>query len=101
MKTEMNHDDDRLNELLVQWEELRSAGRLVSAPELCRDCPDLIPALDEQIRAICSMDALLGGTKCGQDTEVAATVDGSSPTVHTSVEGQLMSTVSKYEVLRS
>jgi serine/threonine protein kinase/tetratricopeptide (TPR) repeat protein len=96
----MDHDD-RLSELLVIWEERRVKGSPVSPAELCRDCPELLPALDEQIRAICSMDELLGGTVCGQDTEIFAGSTNPAPTDRSSVEGRLMSTVSEYEILRS
>jgi serine/threonine protein kinase len=34
--------DARIPELLQRWQELRRQGQLVSAEELCRDCPELI-----------------------------------------------------------
>ena len=47
--------DDRLVDLLLQWEELREQGRPVSAEELCRDCPEL---LDEVRRRLRFLDAV-------------------------------------------
>jgi WD40 repeat protein/tRNA A-37 threonylcarbamoyl transferase component Bud32 len=47
--------DERLVELLLQWEELREQGQPVSAEELCRDCPEL---LDEARRRMRFLGAL-------------------------------------------
>ena len=33
--------DDRLEDLLGRWEDLRRQGRAASLEELCRDCPEL------------------------------------------------------------
>jgi hypothetical protein len=33
--------EDRLNSLLLAWQEQQRQGREVSAAELCRDCPEL------------------------------------------------------------
>ncbi len=44
--------DERVQLLLDQWEQARSAGRILSADELCRDCPELTPVVDEHIRAL-------------------------------------------------
>jgi serine/threonine protein kinase len=40
---------ERLEELLLRWEELTEAGQGTSAAELCRDCPELIPELQRRI----------------------------------------------------
>jgi len=45
-------DDDRLTDLLLQWEELSEQGREVSAEELCKDCPHLIDELARRIEAM-------------------------------------------------
>ncbi len=42
-------DEERLAELLLDWEERYERGEDVSAAELCRDRPDLVPALAERI----------------------------------------------------
>jgi serine/threonine protein kinase len=51
--------NDRLGELLVRWEELQRQGRCVSLDELCRDRPELLPAVRERIAALESMGRLL------------------------------------------
>ena len=35
-------DEERLADLLIQWEEILEQGRDVSAADLCKDCPQLI-----------------------------------------------------------
>ncbi|MCI0380487.1 MAG: protein kinase [Gemmataceae bacterium] len=41
--------DDRLDELLLLWEETQEAGVAVSVEQLCRDCPELVPELQRRI----------------------------------------------------
>src|SRR5262249_38710031 len=75
--------DDRLMDLLLRWEEFREQGRLVSAEELCRDCPEL---LDEVRRRLRFLDAVrpegepdAGATK-GLDAPMSLqTVSGDQP----------------------
>ena len=57
--------DDRLVDLLLQWEELREQGRPVSAEELCRDCPEL---LDEVRRRLPFLDAVRPEGEAGAGT---------------------------------
>src|SRR5262245_23350146 len=47
--------EERIQDLLVRWEELAEAGRPVSAAELCRDCPELAPELQRRIDALREM----------------------------------------------
>src|SRR5262245_15625771 len=49
-----------VSELLLRWQELRQAGRRVSADELCSDRPELVEELREQMAAFESMEAVLG-----------------------------------------
>jgi WD40 repeat protein len=46
---------DRLDSLLLRWEELSEAGQDIPAEELCRDCPNLAPALRQRIEALRSL----------------------------------------------
>ena len=46
------NDDPRLDALLRTWEDLRRRGQSVTAEELARDCPELLPQLKEQMAAI-------------------------------------------------
>jgi serine/threonine protein kinase/tetratricopeptide (TPR) repeat protein len=48
--------DARLDQLLNRWEELRAQNQNVSAEDLCRECPELLPELKLQIEALESMD---------------------------------------------
>jgi serine/threonine protein kinase len=52
--------EERLDDLLVRWEELTEAGQNVSAAELCRECPELIEELQRRIDALGEMDWLAG-----------------------------------------
>ncbi len=54
--------DARLSELLLRWEELRDRGQTVSAEELCREAPELVGPLQEQIRALESLRPVLETT---------------------------------------
>jgi serine/threonine-protein kinase len=45
-------DDDKLVDLLVQWEELHERGQDVTAEELCRDCPEQVQPLKERMQAL-------------------------------------------------
>ena len=53
-------DEERLDDLLVRWEELTEAGQIVSAEELCRECPELTEELQRRIDALGEMDWLAG-----------------------------------------
>jgi hypothetical protein len=54
------NDGERLEELLLRWQELQEAGHAISTQELCRDHPDLASELDHRIRAIQNMEWLDG-----------------------------------------
>src|SRR5438270_12859953 len=44
--------EEILGELALQWQEQRDQGRRVSAADLCADCPELQPWLEQRIRAV-------------------------------------------------
>ncbi|MCC9609053.1 protein kinase [Blastopirellula sp. JC732] len=46
------HEEERLDDLLVQWGEASQRGERLSAEQLCADCPELIPALSERIKSV-------------------------------------------------
>ncbi len=48
-----------LSELLLHWEDLRRQGGCPSAADVCADCPELVPELENQIQAILAMEAML------------------------------------------
>ncbi len=45
----MTRDNERLDELQDHWLAAAEAGRPATAAELCADCPELIPALEERL----------------------------------------------------
>jgi len=51
---------ERLDELLLRWQELRQEGRSVAAADLCTDCPELETLLEEQIKAFAEVESILG-----------------------------------------
>ena len=51
--------DSRVLDLVVTWEELRSAGVEVSAESLCSRCPELLEELRTCLAAMTGMDAVL------------------------------------------
>ena len=57
--------DDRIDDLLVRWEEKREEGQTASAESLCRDCPDLAEELARRIQALIAMDRLVNARTTG------------------------------------
>src|SRR6516162_722359 len=64
--------DDRLMDLLLRWEELREQGRLVSAEELCRDCPELLDEVRRRLR-------FLGAVRADAEPEAGTTTGLDAP----------------------
>jgi serine/threonine protein kinase len=62
----INHDEELLAELLLQWEELYERGQDSSPQELCRDCPHLIAELSTRIAAM-KATAWLNDPDCPSD----------------------------------
>jgi serine/threonine protein kinase len=52
--------EDRLEQLLVRWEELRDSGVETSTNDLCGESPDLVAPLRRRIEALKEMDWLSG-----------------------------------------
>jgi WD40 repeat protein len=46
-------------DLVVRWEDQRKEGRPVSVEELCRDCPELLEPLRQQIQALEAINPVL------------------------------------------
>jgi serine/threonine protein kinase len=62
--------DDRLEQLILRWQELHEAGRPVSARELCADCPELAETLRRSVRALAYWERFLGtGSVLAQSRE--------------------------------
>jgi serine/threonine-protein kinase len=56
-------DEDRLNHLLLVWEEEHCNGRDLPAAELCRDCPELAEELRKRIEVLRHMYFLVKGNQ--------------------------------------
>jgi hypothetical protein len=54
--------DPRVSELLLRWQELRQEGRIVTAAELCADCPELAGELERRMETVDDWEAFLGTT---------------------------------------
>jgi serine/threonine protein kinase/Flp pilus assembly protein TadD len=52
--------DPRLVDLILRWEELREQGQSVTAEELCRDCPELLPEVRRAIQVLLALKPLCG-----------------------------------------
>jgi hypothetical protein len=50
--------DDRIDELLSQWQREQARGRDLPAAELCRACPELAPELERHVLALRQMNGL-------------------------------------------
>src|SRR5437588_417778 len=57
--TDFSDLDPRLRERLLRWQELRDGGGHASPEDLCADCPELLQALQSEIRKQESVDNLL------------------------------------------
>ena len=68
--------DERLWDILAEWEERYRQGEDVPAQELCRDCPELLDDLKGHIQALKGMDWLL---KPDTDNDLLATDEPSLP----------------------
>lgn len=66
-------DSTRLMDLVVRWQELREQGQAITLAELCRDCPELIEPVKEQLQALQSLASFLNTP--GDRSEAAATAD--------------------------
>ena len=45
-------ENDRLDELLSLWQQSYETGRVISADELCRECPELLPRVAQRIEEV-------------------------------------------------
>src|SRR5262245_38674601 len=63
---------DRVEDLLLRWEELSERGESVTPEELCRDCPELLDELRRRVRAL---QALGPALTCPPTADTAALPD--------------------------
>jgi tetratricopeptide (TPR) repeat protein len=60
--------DTRVDHLLSLWQERRAVGEDVSAADLCRECPELIPEVVDRLEGLRQMQQLVGTN----DVEITA-----------------------------
>jgi hypothetical protein len=60
--------DLRVSELLLRWQELRREGQVVTAAELCADCPELAGELQRRMETVDHWEQFLGATTDEEDT---------------------------------
>jgi serine/threonine-protein kinase len=90
----------RIDSLVVRFEELRERGTPVSAEELCRDCPELLAELKQQLHVLDSMNALLGdaGSDEASSDLMLRSTDPASPAA--AVPPAAVAAATRYRVLR-
>jgi serine/threonine protein kinase/tetratricopeptide (TPR) repeat protein len=54
----MDHDQS-VEGLVKRWQSLQQRGESVTVDQLCADCPEVVPEVEERIRAVASMMAFL------------------------------------------
>ena len=69
-------DQDRLEELLNRWEDLRDQKQEVSAEGLCRDWPELLPEFRRRVAELDQIDGFLSGGLLGPEAEDELTAAG-------------------------
>ena len=60
--------DERLDALLLEWEQQREQGNPPSAEEICRDCPELLEEFQQRVAALMSMQAFLDSKRSADET---------------------------------
>jgi serine/threonine-protein kinase len=83
--------ETRLSDLLMEWEQRRLQGEVVTVDELCADTPELRDELERRIHALQALDPILALTPDWAGTTGPAVAHGPRST--------RLPTVSGYEVL--
>jgi RND family efflux transporter MFP subunit len=65
------HVDERLSDLLVEWEQARRAGHEPSLEELCEDTPDLLPIVRESIDSLKATDWMFSANEQEEISQAA------------------------------
>jgi predicted Ser/Thr protein kinase len=95
MRVERMPANEKIDELMLLWEDARGQGREVSAAELCADCPELADELDQRIRAVVEMERVLGVRDFASPRTVLVGGEGNGE--HTA---EPLPTIPGYEVVR-
>src|SRR5262249_51819206 len=70
---------DRVEDLLLRWEELSERGESVTPEELCRDCPELLDELRRRVGALQALNPALDVASGPSTVEVNASSAGTTP----------------------
>jgi serine/threonine protein kinase len=84
--------EERLNDLLLAWQEQHDQGRDVSAAELCRDCPELAGELARRIDVLRQMTRLAEAVGAPESTQGHPSLPAAPSLLPSSVPG--------YEILQ-
>ena len=69
-------DEERISELLLQWEEVRERGDDLDADELCSACPELLEEVRKRIAALRQMDWMTRSRSATPDLPPGTTLAG-------------------------
>ncbi len=72
------NNDARLLDLLTQYEDAKAQGRLLTAEELCSDCPELLDEVREKLAALERMNLRLAAIGPAPDTPLVSADDEQS-----------------------
>src|SRR4051812_13735260 len=74
-----------VNDLVRRWHEQQGQGQTLTPEELCRDCPENLPALREHLQAVASMLSFLDMP--GDGTSTGPPGPSSPPTLKGAASG--------------
>lgn len=69
-------NEEKVSDLLLQWEEARERGDDLEAETLCTDCPELVETLGKQIAALRQMEWMTQPSKATPDPKIGMTLAG-------------------------
>src|SRR5262249_13452914 len=70
---------DRVEDLLLRWEEQSERGEPVTPEELCRDCPELLDELRRRVRALQALNPALDAAGGPPTVDPPASSAGTTP----------------------
>jgi serine/threonine protein kinase/Tfp pilus assembly protein PilF len=71
--------EERLNSLLLAWQDYQERGHDVPADELCRDCPELAATLARRIQVLREMKQMMEISSSSQETQLHGAANPNSP----------------------
>jgi tetratricopeptide (TPR) repeat protein len=80
-------ESERLEELLDRWEESRQHGQTLHPEELCRDCPELLPGLQQRIDGLLRLGDLVRQLPPPEGQEPAGSAGDAVPSGQETIVG--------------